>query len=393
MTRPAVNYNTPLQTPSTVSLYDIKGQFLSSSSTLVVSQRRRCSKDASVKTTPRKGGNYSTPTSYQSSGGHWSSTSSATLLLSTNPPPTQQYRVEWSNGCYADIGFDPRSLYSLPSSVQSELLVKALNRLRHSGVNLGVMLAEAGETASLFQTTARRIASSVRAFRRKRPTEFLQAVKHQGTASWRKTPQAWLELQYGWNPLMSDINGAISSLDSSWVRDRNIFAVGARKKLTGVSEYLLMTNPSYAQAFQSVDYEATMKIQLCYRLTNFTLALLSSLGLTNPVEIIWERVPYSFVVDWFLPVGNWLSALGGDFGYTFVNGSRTDFIRYSENGTPRRSAGGVAGYLAPIVGSAYYLRRSVFTSSPWPGLSFKSPVSSGHIANALSLLTQAFRRR
>jgi hypothetical protein len=40
------------------------------------------------------------------------------------------------------------------------------------------------------------------------------------------------------------------------------------------------------------------------------LSLQRSLGLVNPLEIAWEVVPYSFVVDWFLPVGSYIAAWG-----------------------------------------------------------------------------------
>lgn len=395
MTRPAVNYDSYIRPTYQVNTFDMRGVVTATTSTPQCLERRQCSKSASVKTTPRKGGNYSTPTAYDSSGGFWSSAGSTTYFgYSSFPPPRHPiYRMEFGGSGYADIGFNPRTLYSLPSSITNQLQISALNRLRHSNVNIGVMLAEAKETSSLLVTAATRIAKSVRSFRRKSPDLFLKAIQHQGTASWRKTPQAWLELQYGWKPLMNDLQGAATSLDSSWVRDRDLFAVGAKKKVMDTCTYDTYTAPSTVNCRQTVSVEATQKIQLCYRLSNFHLALLSSLGLTNPLEIIWERVPYSFVVDWFLPVGNWLSALGGDFGYTFINGSLTTFIRYSENGSPVNSSGSDQEFFCPIRGSAYYLRRQIYVSSPWPGLSFKSPVSSGHIANALSLLTQSLRRR
>ena len=38
-------------------------------------------------------------------------------------------------------------------------------------------------------------------------------------------------------------------------------------------------------------------------------AFASALGLNNPLQVFWEAIPYSFVVDWFLKVGRRLSAL------------------------------------------------------------------------------------
>lgn len=34
---------------------------------------------------------------------------------------------------------------------------------------------------------------------------------------------------------------------------------------------------------------------------------LSSVGLTNPLAVVWELIPFSFVIDWFLPIGESLS--------------------------------------------------------------------------------------
>jgi len=38
-------------------------------------------------------------------------------------------------------------------------------------------------------------------------------------------------------------------------------------------------------------------------------ALSASLGVNNPVSIVWNAIPFSFVLDWFLPIGNMLENL------------------------------------------------------------------------------------
>jgi hypothetical protein len=38
------------------------------------------------------------------------------------------------------------------------------------------------------------------------------------------------------------------------------------------------------------------------------ISVARSLGMVDPLQVAWEIVPYSFVVDWFLPVGSFLSA-------------------------------------------------------------------------------------
>ena len=135
------------------------------------------------------------------------------------------------------------------------------------------------------------------------------------------------------------------------------------------------------------------RIKLVYSLRDFLLVLFSQLGLVNPLEIVWEWFPYSFVVDWMLPVGGWFSVLFGDFGYDFVSGDYGEFVRYVDS---TASVVGNSSYKNPsglsISGEAVSCRRRVYVSSPIPALYFKSPVSATHIANASSLLASSFGR-
>lgn len=48
------------------------------------------------------------------------------------------------------------------------------------------------------------------------------------------------------------------------------------------------------------------------------LAYLSMLGFDNPARTIWELVPFSFVLDWFIPVGDFLEQLRMDYFDTTV---------------------------------------------------------------------------
>lgn len=137
-------------------------------------------------------------------------------------------------------------------------------------------------------------------------------------------------------------------------------------------------------------------VSLYYGLTNANLAEFSSLGLINPLEIIWELVPYSFVVDWFLPVGNWLSSMTADAGFTFQGGSlsrKTDVKCDGVKEVSWLNTGNVNTFGATpnIGGQAFWFNRLCYTSSPVPGLYFKNPLSATHIANAMALLALAFR--
>jgi hypothetical protein len=143
------------------------------------------------------------------------------------------------------------------------------------------------------------------------------------------------------------------------------------------------------------DYE--VRVFLVYKLLSPVLAEMSSLGLINPAEIVWELLPYSFVVDWFVPVSAWLSALTADVGFSFLTGgysNKAEIRAPVVSGATGFSNGSITHY--DLVSPSYFGRnkafvRTCFEGSPVPGFYVKNPLSFTHVANAAALLKQAFR--
>ena len=55
------------------------------------------------------------------------------------------------------------------------------------------------------------------------------------------------------------------------------------------------------------------------RITNPNTALLTQLGLTNPLLVAWDIIPFSFVVDWFIPVSTYLKRYNDMAGFSYVD--------------------------------------------------------------------------
>lgn len=393
MPRPAEFYSSHLLVNSFESIYDRNWSLVSRSGPFAYLQQwRHRQRPASTSTSSVTGGRFVTPTNYSSRGG-LVTYSTGDIRYSDNAG--YYYLVD---GPGMDYWQDHRLLFGLmdvPSWVWSALEIRALNKLKNSDVDFGVMLAESHQTADLFSTNAKRIAKQVSNFSRSNPKDFAKAALYSGSKNWKKVPNSWLELVYGWSPLMQDISGAMSALEKRNDAMGATFRVASKKSWSESKDF-----PSLAFCIDQVlnarvDCKFEAKVVLNYRLRNYLLAKLSSLGLANPASIVWEKTKYSFVVDWFLPVGNWISALGGDFGYDFLSGCRSQMRtgRVDKGSvdllnTPYRSEN-----LISVRGNVWRFDRSIYASSPVPGLYLKSPVSPTHIANAMSLLVQAFRRR
>jgi hypothetical protein len=297
----------------------------------------------------------------------------------------------------------------LPSSnMINATLVKALNKLKDQDIHVGNFIAESHKTMEMFATNAKRIAATVTSFRRKYPKDWEQVKAIQtgslARSKWCLIPNLWLELQYGWRPLMSDIFGAIHHLSrSNRYKVPYVFAKAHSKNQK--TETFSKTCRVYGGAKADLVFEINedVWVQLVYGITSPTLAELSSLGLINPLEIVWETTRYSFVVDWFLPVSAWLSALTADVGYTFITGTRSSLAKRKFRGATktgnwlgREIIGSVVwDYTYPdtpfFSGESGIFDRTCYLSSPVPGLYVKNPLSFEHVANGMALLTQAFR--
>ena len=329
------------------------------------------------------------------------------LVDNPNPPGTLRYYSALpSGGCpggsYTEytLGRDwtlsGSSLPAFPSYLEGRAVSRALLKLKHQQVNLAVAFAERRQTIDMFKKHAKTIASQVRKYKGRSPKDWGKVV----LGNVRDTPNSWLELQYGWKPLISDVAGACKVLSNLQTGSNPYLA--RVKGQSGAETTLTWRKTSNTSTFFGFDVTDTWKhackVSLYYKLRNPTLAAFSSLGLTNPFELAWEKMKYSFVIDWFLPVGNWLSTLDADFGWDFHSGTLTKFIRGGSISAWHRT-GLPAGYAdATYSGPAYKadgfsMTRSVYASAPWGGIPrFKNPLSGLHVANATALLVQAFRR-
>jgi hypothetical protein len=308
---------------------------------------------------------------------------------------------------------------AFPAWLQGVAVSKALLKLKNQRPNLGVAFAERKQTADLFSSNVKTIAKQIRDFKDKFPKDWRQVLasrrrtrpgdwkKYRGISNSREfkklrvIPNRFLELQYGWKPLLSDINDSCQAL-SHRDQDANRYNV----HVVGTSNYgdkfawRKIMNLSGLYGFDVVDVRKhNCKVVLYYRLRNPVLATFSSLGLTNPLLIAWEKTRLSFVLDWVLPVGNWLNTLDADFGWDFLSGTASKMSRLTATST-WHNTGLVSGDIRVAHSGATYnsegfsMTRSVYDSSPWAGLPrFKNPFSGQHVANAVALLAQAIRRR
>lgn len=138
--------------------------------------------------------------------------------------------------------------------------------------------------------------------------------------STRAFADAWLEYRYGWKPLIMDCDTAIveaRKLRAKHEKQRLVARAGgslthnesAPFSMTGLHDWTTLS--SYGTTVGTG--ECTVNAGVLYEvITPRSTAerVVTSLGLL-PKDVpstLWEIVPFSFVVDWFSGVGNWIGA-------------------------------------------------------------------------------------
>lgn len=185
----------------------------------------------------------------------------------------------------------------------------------------------------------------------------------------------WLEYHFGWEPLVKDIGAAIETLQNP-IPPKRIKGRGSFKSKTYID-----TGSFGSKGYRVID--AKCRMQADVRVTNPNLHLASQLGFVNPLAVAWELVPFSFVVDWFVNVGQCLASFTDFAGVSLENPMTTTFQVGNEDA--RWYTGWVNRYRSVYVQRATTISGPSLHARPWKGV---SPVRA---ATAISLLVQQLR--
>lgn len=203
-----------------------------------------------------------------------------------------------------------------------------------------------------------------------------------------------LEVQYGWRPLMNDLMSAAETVAHQLYAPCGWrFRVrGVRGK--GVNPY---ANGAAGVAYESCFWSVRKQIVVLLREQPMNLVLQS---LCNIEQVVWERIPLSFVADWAVPIGSYLTARGiasklrGQFVVSTWSEQLSEGVQLSPHGSVVYTKAYDYHVLSPIPSRRCEVSftRTVNTSLPIPLPEFKgfrSVASYEHCLNGVSLLATA----
>lgn len=298
---------------------------------------------------------------------------------------------------------------------QLRLVAKLREKIFGSDFNASVFLGEGHQTLDLIADSAKRIYTSLRHLRRgnirgatkalvegtprgpHKPYDQLPTGKSVGRALSPKEARRnniknakamssnWLELQYGWLPLLSDAEGAAQALAKSLEVP---FSMRYSASIfRGVET--VRTGGAGVTAYQWTLHTVCRRKLVVYMTEKPSLA--AQLGVLNPENVAWELLPWSFVVDWFIPIGQYLDAraISSCVAGTYVTSDKT--LGWIDSFGGARMDPRAQDYKAVY----RFYNRTVSTSPSLPLPKFKGigkAASWQHCTNAVALLTGMLKR-
>lgn len=175
----------------------------------------------------------------------------------------------------------------------------AISSAKDEAYDILTSLAEMGKTVDMIAGRVR----SVFGYAEKAAVKARRKSNHQlQTEMLKRFTGYWLELRYGWRPLLADINNAIQQFQ----KVESLYQEGRRR----TSQDLTRTVPEKTSYDQRAIWHAqgTYQGTRTYRGFAFAVGSFGQGPQARPLNTAWELVPYSFVVDWFMDIGGAINA-------------------------------------------------------------------------------------
>lgn len=310
----------------------------------------------------------------------------------TGVPPLYNYTEDYFvTQNYAPLSFVPSAPGERDNALDASV-VKALNHLASQKAAIGESLATARQTINMLSSSVQRLARVLLALKSGRPQMIPQILglgKHGGGNS-HTLADYWLQYSYGWKPLMSDIH----DLQALVHRDlSNAIYVAGRATVPYNASGHMYWGPFWDNPWT---VEGSVRTVVIGKIESKALYLLNSASLINPLTILWEVLPWSFAIDWFVPIGQTLEAATAAVGLIEMGGYHSEI----KGGTlkmkrlPDPVGSNLYGWHRCTVGpellqKEFSFARTAFVNWPKTRLFVDdTPYSTPRALNALALVRQ-----
>lgn len=290
-----------------------------------------------------------------------------------------------------------------PNDMKNEATAKALLKLADQTADMGENLATFSQTCKLFTGKTSILVEALKLGKNKKAwRKYLNLtardLRRNGTVI-ENAASAYIQYVYGLRPLMQDVYNLWEAARKEAGLPLYYTARGKSQRTNYKARVPLATSYSYVErrnweSNQSANTRLTARIDPEWGF----LRSFNQLGLLNPAKLAWDLVPFSFIIDWVIPIGTVLGSYAAPAGLIFVDGyfacrtSEKHSIYYGlvPEGSVAEQKGKHKPSLYPVTYEGYY--REAFTSWPRPGLWIdRDPLRGDRIFKATALTILALK--
>jgi hypothetical protein len=285
---------------------------------------------------------------------------------------------------------------TVTANLRNRGVVECKQKMLESKMDLAESLVDLNKTVMLVVERSMQV---LLAWQYVRKRQFDKALKVLGLEKRNfnvdTAASVWLELQYGWLPLLSDIFGAVEATKDMFNDPLKHHTYAKRRVREPMWVPTLHGDSSYWSELEQENVSlCEVETKFRFKVSNSLLAYITGFQLSNPLYVFWVANPFTFVVDWLLPIGDWLGSLTATHGLEFVDGYQTTKVSASVTVRAHRKRAVNSAYWAfrsavsPAVSNYAigFLERSVFTGWPMSYTYFRFPFTSPQrIASAIAL--------
>jgi hypothetical protein len=308
-----------------------------------------------------------------------------------------KYRLveSWANSGTANdnlrfnaVGFDATGGGDGANAALSACYEKFRGAISDSA-GIGVDLAEYHQSVDMITSAATKVRNIAIDIRRRDFGKVLRELDPRGVhkdISWSKSfANNFLQVHFGWEPLMADMHDATQVISNPL---KNTHATAkAHNSWSHDSSFDMAPYGHWNEVTSGI---VVVKMGADVSVSNPNLHLADQLGLINPASLVWETIPFSFVVDWFANVGQFVGQMTDFAGLTLSRAYTNHFykaiwnaeVKYVFWTTQQQNADGAGVCL---------VREDGIASVPLTLRPLKLP-SVTRAATAISLLIQSLGR-
>lgn len=277
------------------------------------------------------------------------------------------------------------STSQLSSSLDRKALSALYSRVNEESTNLALIAAESGKTLDMLLSI---FMSGVQLMRSLKRLDLDRARRIIVGNNSQDLANRWLAFQYGVKPLLSDISGIMEDLGRE---------ARAWRKYTGVRSDSIKTEvitpgSTLTKTRFKFEIDLTFKHSVIVD-TNLSIGrFLRGSGFTNVPGLAWELIPFSFVIDWFIPIGNYLNSCQSFQSSTRYYWTTVTTLYHCEwetfhnaGSTFKSSGSGPSGSTSRI--TCVRSVKPTVPSLPLPSIN-REPLNVTRILSALSLYLQ-----